>query len=214
MDARANIKDRLRSRLMTDGPSRAPASQFEIVGIFKKTADAADLQRHGRDVAADMRETGGITLLMNTLLDNGQLHGDCITVSGRPIAEDLKSVEWKPRCAPGGAIGEVAWMSKLRFTGPAGSIDREADALDSGADGTSRIILWQGSDNIGIVDDCAPGLNVKLTRAALTKRRTKWTPQETNHRSGALWKDAQGVGPAVNGAVIRSGAHEKCYAEI
>jgi hypothetical protein len=214
MVARSNIKDRLQSRLMTEDPSRAPACQFDVVGIFKKTADAADLRRRGRDVAADMRETGGIPLLMKTLLDNGHLHGDCITVSGRPIAEDLKSVEWNPRCAPGGAIGEVTGMSKLKFAGPAGTIDREADAFDSIHDRTGRIVLLRGGDSIGIASDFARSLNVKLTGATLTKRRTRWTVQKTNHRSGALWKDAHGVGPAVNGAVIHSGAHEKCYAEI
>ena len=212
MDVRANIEGRLPTRLMTEGPSCAPACQFDVVGISKKTADAADLQRRGRDVAADMRETGGIPLLMKTLLDNG--HGNCITVPGRTIAEDLKSVEWNPRCAPGGAIGEVTGMSKLRFAGPAGTIDREADAFDSIQDRTGRSVLLRDGDSIEIDSDCARSLNLKLTASTLTKRRTKWTVQKTNHRSGALWKDAQGVGPAVNGAVIHSGAHEKCYAEI
>lgn len=211
MNAKATIKDRLPSRLTAEGPSRAPACQFEVVGIFKKTANAADLQRRGRDVAADVRETDDIPLLKNTLLAKGQLHGDCITVSGRPIAEHLKSVEWNPRCAPGGALVEVASMSKLKFARLAGSIDREADALDSTA---GRTALLQGGDSLGIVADFARSLNVKLTAPTLTKRRTKWTAQKTNHRSGALWKDAQGVGPAMNGAVIHLGAHEKCYAAI
>ena len=215
MDARTNIEDRLLGRLMTEAPSRALAGQFEIVGIFKKTTAAADLQPRGRDLAADMRETGGISLLKKTLLDKG--HGDSITVPGRTIAEDLKSVD-AVRCAPGGAIVEVAWMSKLKFTRPAWSIDRDADAFDSTCDRTcpetGRIDLLQDGDSLEIAAEVTATLNAKLTGVALTKQRTKWTVQKTNHRSGALWKDAQGVGPAVNGAVIRSGAHEKCYAEI
>ena len=213
MDERANIKDRLPSRLMTEGPSRAPACQFDVVGIFKKIPGAADLQPRGRDLAADMREISGISLLKKTLLDKGQLHGDCITVPGRTIAEDLKSVD-AVRCAPGGAIVEVACMSKLKFAEPAGSIDREADAFDSIQAETARIDLLQDGDSIAIVAAEAGSLNVKLTEATLTKWRTKWKVQKTNHRSGALWKYAQGVGPAEGGAVIHSGAHEKCYAEI
>jgi dihydroxy-acid dehydratase len=43
-----------------------------------------------------MFEVGGIPLLMKTLLDNGFLHGECMTVTGRTIAENLKSVKWNP----------------------------------------------------------------------------------------------------------------------
>ena len=59
-------------------------------------------------------------------------------------------------------------------------------------------------------------LNVKLTEAELAERKTKWKPRATNHTSGALWKYAQQVGPAVDGAVTHpGGAHEKqCYADI
>ena len=59
-------------------------------------------------------------------------------------------------------------------------------------------------------------LDVKLTDAALAERKTKWKPGATNHTSGALWKCAQQIGPAVDGAVTHpGGAHEKqCYADI
>jgi dihydroxyacid dehydratase/phosphogluconate dehydratase len=59
-------------------------------------------------------------------------------------------------------------------------------------------------------------LNVKLTDPELVEPKTKWKPRATNHRSGALWKYAQQVGPAVDGAVTHpGGAHEKqCYADI
>jgi dihydroxy-acid dehydratase len=55
-----------------------------------------------------------------------------------------------------------------------------------------------------------------LTEAELAERKTKWKPRATNHTSGALWKYAQQVGPAVDGAVTHpGGAHEKqCYADI
>src|SRR5512134_2499513 len=127
---------------------------FDVAEIFKKTPYVADLKPGGRYVAKDMFEVGGIPLLMKTLLDNGQLHGDCLTVTGRTIAENLKSVKWNPHqdvvrsadkpitvtggvvglkgnLAPEGAIVKVAGMSKLKFTGPARCFDREEDAFES-----------------------------------------------------------------------------------
>jgi dihydroxy-acid dehydratase len=95
-----------------------------------------------------MFEVGGIPLLMKTLLDHGYMHGDCITVTGRTIAENLKGVKWNPdqdvvypadkpisatggvvglkgNLAPEGAIVKVAGMSVLKFTGPARCFDGE-----------------------------------------------------------------------------------------
>jgi dihydroxy-acid dehydratase len=59
-------------------------------------------------------------------------------------------------------------------------------------------------------------LNVKLSDAELAERRKAWKPRETGTGSGALWKYAQQVGPAVKGAVTHPGrAGEKsCYADI
>src|SRR3989440_666007 len=127
---------------------------FDVSEIFKKTPYVADLKPGGRYVAKDMFEAGGIPLLMKTLLDNGYLHGDCLTVTGRPIPDNLKSVKWNPHqdvvrpadrpitvtggvvglkgnLAPEGAIVKVAGMSKLKFTGPARCFDREEDAFES-----------------------------------------------------------------------------------
>src|ERR1700727_2949967 len=111
---------------------------FDVAEIFKKTPYVADLKPGGRYVAKDMFEAGGIPLLMKTLLDNGHLHGDCLTVTGRTIAENLKSEKWNPHqdvvrpadnpitvtggvvglkgnLAPDGAIVKVAGMSKLKL---------------------------------------------------------------------------------------------------
>ena len=56
----------------------------------------------------------------------------------------------------------------------------------------------------------------EATAAELADRKTKWAPRATTHTSGALWKYAQQVGPAVDGAVTHpGGAHEtQCYADI
>ena len=121
---------------------------FDVAEVFKRTPYIADLKPGGRYVAKDMFEAGGIPLLMKTLLDHGFLHGDCMTVTGRTIAENLKSVKWNPdqdvvrpankpitetggvvglkgNLAPEGAIVKVAGMDELKFTGPARCFDGE-----------------------------------------------------------------------------------------
>src|SRR5262252_7131796 len=115
---------------------------FDVAEVFKRTPYIADLKPAGRFVAKDLFEAGGVPLLMKTLLDHGYLHGDCMTVTGRTIAENIKSVKWNPHqdvvrsadkpitatggvvglkgnLAPEGAIVKVAGMSNLRFSGPA-----------------------------------------------------------------------------------------------
>jgi dihydroxy-acid dehydratase len=67
---------------------------FDVAEIFKRTPYIADLKPGGRYVAKDLFEVGGIPLLMKTLLDHGYMHGDCITVTGRTMAENLASVKW------------------------------------------------------------------------------------------------------------------------
>jgi dihydroxy-acid dehydratase len=127
---------------------------FDVAEIFKRTPYIADLKPGGKYVAKDMFEAGGIPLLMKTLLDNGYLHGDCLTATGRTIAENLKSVKWNPHqdvvypadkpitvtggvvglkgnLAPEGAIVKVAGMSELTFTGPARCFDNEEAAFEA-----------------------------------------------------------------------------------
>src|SRR5713101_8480455 len=163
---------------------------FDVAEIFKKTPYVADLKPAGRYVAKDMFEVGGIPLLMKTLLDNGHLHGDCLTVTGRTIAENLKSVKWNPHqdvvrpadkpitvtggvvglkgnLAPEGAIVKVAGMSNLKFAGPARCFDREEDAFESVQKKTYKegeviVIRYEGPRG-------GPGMREMLsTTAALT----------------------------------------------
>jgi len=277
---------------------------FDVAEIFKKTPYVADLKPGGRYVAKDMFEAGGIPLLMKTLLDNGFLHGDCLTVTGRTMAENLASVKWNPHqdvvrpadkpitvtggvvgmkgnLAPDGAIVKVAGMSVLKFTGPARVFDCEEDAFEAvdkrtykegevlviryegpkGGPGmremlaTTAALYGQGMGTkvalitdgrfsgatrgfcvghvgpeaavggpIGLIrngdlielDAEAGTLNVKLSDAELAERRKTWKPRETGAGSGALWKYAQQVGPAIKGAVTHPGrAGEKsCYADV
>jgi dihydroxy-acid dehydratase len=127
---------------------------FDVAKIFKKTPYVADLKPGGRYVAKDMFEAGGVPLLMKTLLDHGHLHGECMTVTGRSIADNLRRVKWnkdqdvvrpadkplsvtggvvglKGNLAPEGAIVKVAGMSELRFTGPARCYDGEEACFDA-----------------------------------------------------------------------------------
>jgi dihydroxy-acid dehydratase len=127
---------------------------FDVAEIFKKTPYIADLKPGGRYVAKDMFEAGGVPLLMKTLLDHGFLHGDCMTVTGRTIALNLKRVKWnkdqdvvrpadkpllttggvvglKGNLAPEGAIVKVAGMSELKFTGPARCFDGEEACFEA-----------------------------------------------------------------------------------
>ena len=70
---------------------------LDVAEIFKRTPYIADLKPGGRYVAKDMCEAGGMPMLMKALLDGGFLHGDCMTVTGKTIAENLKDVKWPDR---------------------------------------------------------------------------------------------------------------------
>ena len=91
---------------------------FDVAEVFKRTPYIADMKPGGRYVAKDMFEAGGVPLLMKTLLDHGYLHGDCLTVTGRTIAENLKRVQVEPQsgCHPSGRQAAVA---DRRRRGPA-----------------------------------------------------------------------------------------------
>ena len=127
---------------------------LEVAGIFRTTPYICDLQPAGQYVAKDMYDVGGFPVLLRELLDNGLLHGDCITVTGMTLAENLEGIEFpkdqkvvypvktplsetggvvglRGSLAPDGAIVKVAGMEKLAFEGPARCFDREEDAFDA-----------------------------------------------------------------------------------
>jgi len=131
-----------------------PFDLFDVAEVFKRTPYVADLKPSGRYVAKDLFEAGGVPLLMKTLLDHGYLHGDCMTVTGRTMAENMRSVKWnaeqdvvrpadkplsptggvvglKGNLAPEGAIVKVAAMANLKFSGPARCFDCEEDAFEA-----------------------------------------------------------------------------------
>ena len=123
----------------------------DVAAIFRDTPYIADLKPAGRYVMRDLHDFGGVPMLMRALLDGGYLHGDCVTVSGRTIAEDLEDVGFEPNpivrptsdpfttwggvvglrgsLAPEGAIVKVAGLPNLEFAGPARCFDCEEDAM-------------------------------------------------------------------------------------
>ncbi|WP_366556580.1 dihydroxy-acid dehydratase [Aquibaculum sediminis] len=126
----------------------------DVAEIFKKTPYIADLKPGGRYVAKDLFEIGGVQVLMRALLDGGYLHGDCITVTGKTIADNLKGVELpsdqdivrptsdpitqtggvvglRGTLAPEGAIVKVAGMKNLKFRGTALVFDSEEEAFQA-----------------------------------------------------------------------------------
>ncbi len=277
---------------------------FDVAEIFERTPYIADLKPGGKYVAKDMFEAGGIPLLMKTMLDHGYLDGDCLTVTGRTLAENLTNVEWndaqdvvhpadrpititggvvglKGNLAPEGAIVKVAGMAVLQFSGPARCFDSEEECFEAVADrnyregevlviryegprggpgmremlSTTAALYGQGMGNkvalitdgrfsgatrgfcvghvgpeaavggpIGLIKDgdvitidaTAGLLSVALSDAELAERAAAWTPRSTDYQSGALWKYAQGVGPARDGAVTHPGGAREthCYADL
>ena len=271
----------------------------DVCEIFKSTPYIADLKPGGKYVAKDMYDIGGVPVLMKALLDGGYLHGDCMTVTGKTIEENLKDVEFptdqdviypvsnpitptggvvglKGSLAPEGAIVKVAGLEKLTFTGMARCFDCEEDALQAvlkqqvkegevviiryegpkGGPGmremlsTTSAIYGQGlGDKVALITDgrfsgatrgfcighvgpeAAVGgpigllkdgdvihidanngtLDVELSEDELDARRKEWKPRKHDYQSGVLWKYAQLVGPACDGAVTHPGAKEETH---
>jgi dihydroxy-acid dehydratase len=69
---------------------------FDVAEVFKRTPYIADLKPGGQYVAKDMYEAGGVPMLLRTLLDGGFLHGDCLTVTGKTLAENLDGLHFNP----------------------------------------------------------------------------------------------------------------------
>jgi dihydroxy-acid dehydratase len=277
---------------------------MDVAEIFKKTPYLADLKPGGKYVAKDMFEAGGVPMLLKTLLDGGFINGDCLTVTGKSMAENLKDVKFnenqnvmrpynnpitktggvvglKGNLAEGGAIVKVAGMKRLNFKGSARCFDCEEDAFKAvkekkykegdviviryegpkGGPGmremlsTTAAIYGQGmgekvalitdgrfsgatrgfcighvspeahiggmigllKDGDEIEIDAEKGtISVDLSEEEIKSRRSQWKEKELNFGSGTLWKYAQNVGEATNGAVTHPGAfkEKKSYADI
>jgi dihydroxy-acid dehydratase len=266
----------------------------DVAKIMRDTPHIADLKPGGRYIAYDVHRIGGVPVIIKALLDAGLLHGDCLTVTGKTLAENHADVVFptdqdvvrpvsnpisktggvvglKGNLAPDGAIVKIAGMKNLRFEGRALCFDCEEDAFaavrerayqegdviiiryegpkggpgmremlsttsaiygqgmgdkvalitDGRFSGATRgfcighvtpeaavggpIGLLQNGDRI-VIDAAAGTLDVLVSDEELAVRRAAWKPRETIYGSGALWKYAQLVGPAHEGAVTHKGA--------
>lgn len=132
----------------------------DFARIGAKVPMLADLKPSGRYAMAELVKIGGIQPLMKTLLDAGLLHGDCLTVTGKTLAENLTGVAPYPEgqdmirplsnpikadshlvvlrgnLAPEGAVAKITGKEGLRFTGRARVFDCEELALKAILDGT------------------------------------------------------------------------------
>ncbi|MEE8252326.1 MAG: dihydroxy-acid dehydratase, partial [Hyphomicrobium sp.] len=277
---------------------------FDVAEIFKRTPYIADLKPSGKYVAKDVYDIGGVPQILKALLDGGLLNGDCLTVTGRTMRQNLECVKFnedqkvvypvsnpisptggvvglKGSLAPEGAIVKVAGMKKLTFKGPARIFDSEEDAFRAveardfkegdviviryegpkGGPGmremlsTTAALYGQGmGDKVALITDgrfsggtrgfcighvgpeAAAGgplgllkdgdiisidaekgtLDLEVDAAELEARRKVWKAPPNPYQSGALWKYAEQVGPARNGAVTHAGAKVEvvCYADI
>jgi dihydroxy-acid dehydratase len=124
----------------------------DVAAIMRRTPYIADLKPGGKYVALDVHNVGGIPVIIKALLDAGLLHGDCLTVTGKTLAENHKDVVFptdqdviypvsraitptggvvglKGNLAPDGAIVKVAGLKVQRFEGTALCFDCEEDAF-------------------------------------------------------------------------------------
>ena len=160
---------------------------FDVAEIFKRTPYIADLKPGGKFIAKDVFDIGGVPQILKALLDGGVLHGDCITVTGKTLAENLRDVKFnteqkviypvsnpisptggvvglKGSLAPDGAIVKVAGLKKLQFSGPARVFDCEEDCFQAVTnrdykDGEVLVIRYEGPKG-------GPGMREMLSTTA------------------------------------------------
>ena len=160
---------------------------FDVAEIFRKTPYIADLKPGGQYVAKDVYDIGGVPQILKALLEGGVLHGDCLTVTGKTLAQNLEGVKFnrdqkvvfpvsnpisptggvvglKGSLAPDGAIVKVAGLKTHQFRGPARCFDCEEDAFKAVEDrnykeGEVIVIRYEGPKG-------GPGMREMLSTTA------------------------------------------------
>jgi dihydroxy-acid dehydratase len=276
----------------------------DIGRIARRTPHIANLRPGGKYIAKDVFRAGGAPAIIKLLLDAGLLHGDCLTVTGKTLAENHAEIVVEPdqdlfyapsrpikptgtlatvsgNLAPDGAICKTAGLSEMKFVGRAKVFDSEkaclaavlARAYDAGDvliiryegpkgspgmpellattsaiygqgmgkkvalitdarfSGSTRgmcighvgpeasvggpIALVENGDVVSIDLD-AGSITLEISEAILADRKSRWIPRSNQYTTGALWRYAQTVGGARNGAVVHPGgkAESLRYSEI
>jgi len=124
--------------------------------VRRKVPVLCDLKPSGRYVAVDFHRAGGVPQVMKMLLKHGLIHGDCVTITGKTVAENLKDVPDEPRrdqdvirpwsnpmyaqghlailkgnLAPEGCVAKITGLKNPSITGPARVFDSEPKAMDA-----------------------------------------------------------------------------------
>ena len=159
----------------------------DVAEIFKKTPLIANLRPGGKYVAKDLYDVGGVGVVLKELLDGGYLNGDCLTVTGKSLAENLEGVKrpeeqdvvysiknpirptggvvgLRGNLAPEGAIVKIAGLEELVFEGPARCFDTEEDCFKAVQnreyqDGDVLVIRYEGPKG-------GPGMREMLSTTA------------------------------------------------
>jgi dihydroxy-acid dehydratase len=121
--------------------------------VRRKVPVLCDLKPSGRYVATDFHRAGGVPVVLKMLLEHGLLHGDCLTITGRTLAEELASVPPAPvgqkvirpfdkpmyphghlailkgNLAPEGCVAKITGLKQTSITGPARVFDSEPAAM-------------------------------------------------------------------------------------
>ena len=157
----------------------------DFTRIGKRVPVLADLKPSGRYLMSELNAIGGQAPLMKMLLDAGLLHGDCLTVTGKTMAENLKRVKPYPKgqdiirgfdnpikkdshlvilygnMAPGGAVAKISGKEGLTFSGKAIVFENEQDALAAILDGRvtkGHVIVIRSEGPVG-----GPGMREMLS---------------------------------------------------
>jgi dihydroxy-acid dehydratase len=142
--------------------ARVKLALDDFTKIGKRVPVLADLKPSGKHLMSELVAIGGIRPMMKTLLDAGLLHGDCLTVTGKTVREDLAGVQPYPpgqtiirplnepikkdshlvilygNLAPEGAVAKITGKEGLKFTGKAIVFESEEKALKAILDGTVK----------------------------------------------------------------------------
>jgi dihydroxy-acid dehydratase len=136
--------------------AQVPWTIDDFERIRQKVPVLCNMKPSGRYVAVDLHQAGGVPQVMKILLDNGVVHGDCMTITGKTVAELLKDVPSEPRkdqdvirpwsdpmyrqghlailrgnLSPEGCVAKITGLKKLVITGPARVFESEPDAMEA-----------------------------------------------------------------------------------
>ncbi len=130
----------------------------DVAEVFQRTPLIADMKPGGKFLAKDVHDVGGVSILLKVLLDGGFLHGDCLTIEGTSLSEQLREVKepdgqvikaltdsistsgglvvLKGNLCPDGALLKVAGLKSLVFEGSALVFESEEECMSVVSAGT------------------------------------------------------------------------------